>query len=899
MASAQEAVRRLRIEVTANGADKATEQLNANAAAYAANAVAAGGAEKGTSAFETRLASLQRQYDVSNRQQAEYNKLMLQNVSALSATTQAANDNHRAIAESGLQWAEWGNHLRQAGEAALILSPKFRALVLSMRDPALTAARAGIEGAATGIVVATNTVGRGMVELGVKTAQASTALAPFGQSIAMAGASLAAFNPTIASAATNILGRFLPAISLLLRIAGPILLIKDAIGLVFEAWELGGKKLDEYRQIAERAAAVDLSTSYFQRITKGAEAAKVPVEAITKALDNLQRALADKLGGSDLQSRLDASVKVGNFAGNSGVAQFAAANTMEEKYKAIVSLIRQAMDSGQRLAALDIAGKALGPEMVENLRKDHEYLDKINEAAAKVADKQLVSDADVGRAQELQRRYDAAVAILSQRWHPIQDKLTELGIRMQAAWVGIVESVATGFDWAAKLVAKLGEVPEGFWSYLKSGLNVASGVAAALPGPIGAGLSLVTGAASAAISDGTPAASADARDVATNKLAAGLRNLNAVKQAAAEANAVVDRVIKDTSRNPDQKVTEQQADAIDRATNSLRKHIEQQIADAAAMDLGAGAQARLRAEGALAAAVKANDGKITAEQAAEYEKLKVRAEEAADALARARVQSNIKFGRETAFLSAEDVQIAQQLKSIYPDVATALGSVEAQALRTNNAMQQLGSLGQDVNRSFWAEAGQNLRNGVTGWAAWANAGLNALGRIGDKLIQMAADKLWTSAFGGSSGLGGLGGLISGLFGGGGAAASAATGSVGVVGAAGGMVVPTFFHGGGDVGSGGTQRGAFPVSMFHQAPRFHLGTDEVPAILQRGEKVIPKGQNDNSGSRMISVSMPVSVSADGSDGQSVVSAVRSYVNSPEFDAKVISSVTEAKKRRRLS
>jgi hypothetical protein len=35
-----------------------------------------------------------------------------------------------------------------------------------------------------------------------------------------------------------------------------------------------------------------------------------------------------------------------------------------------------------------------------------------------------------------------------------------------------------------------------------------------------------------------------------------------------------------------------------------------------------------------------------------------------------------------------------------------------------------------------------------------SAGLNALGKIADKLMQMAADKLFASAFGGSSG-GGL------------------------------------------------------------------------------------------------------------------------------------------------
>ncbi len=39
-------------------------------------------------------------------------------------------------------------------------------------------------------------------------------------------------------------------------------------------------------------------------------------------------------------------------------------------------------------------------------------------------------------------------------------------------------------------------------------------------------------------------------------------------------------------------------------------------------------------------------------------------------------------------------------------------------------------------------------------------------------------------------------------------------------------------------------------MFMGAPRFHdginLASDEIPAILQRGEKVIPKGESDKHG-----------------------------------------------------
>jgi tape measure domain-containing protein len=57
------------------------------------------------------------------------------------------------------------------------------------------------------------------------------------------------------------------------------------------------------------------------------------------------------------------------------------------------------------------------------------------------------------------------------------------------------------------------------------------------------------------------------------------------------------------------------------------------------------------------------------------------------------------------------------------------------------------------------------------------------------------------------------------------------------------------HGGGEVGRAGAPRFVHP-SYFDDAPRFHAGArlmaDEVPAILQRGEVVLPKGYRDAGG-----------------------------------------------------
>jgi hypothetical protein len=201
-------------------------------------------------------------------------------------------------------------------------------------------------------------------------------------------------------------------------------------------------------------------------------------------------------------------------------------------------------------------------------------------------------------------------------------------------------------------------------------------------------------------------------------------------------------------------------DPFDSQVVSINRHIAAMNADAAAVDQTAGMHAQLRVEAQLLEAAQQRGGTATAAQIAEMKRLGLAANDAATSLAKARVASEIKFGAATALLLPEDVAIARQLKDLYPDVATALGSVQAQAIRANSTIQQMGALGQDVNRSMVVQFGQNIRNGASAWDAFKAAGASALGTIADKLASMAADNLWKSAFGGTSG-----GFFSSLFGG--------------------------------------------------------------------------------------------------------------------------------------
>jgi hypothetical protein len=104
-------------------------------------------------------------------------------------------------------------------------------------------------------------------------------------------------------------------------------------------------------------------------------------------------------------------------------------------------------------------------------------------------------------------------------------------------------------------------------------------------------------------------------------------------------------------------------------------------------------------------------------------------------------------------------------------------------------LRTIKSTGAEVTSSLFKDFRNELQNGATAWDAFKSAGLNALNRVSDKLIDMAANNLWNKALGGSTGGGGLLGILGSLFGGG------SSQPVGVVGGAGDMVVPTFDSGG--------------------------------------------------------------------------------------------------------
>jgi hypothetical protein len=513
-----------------------------------------------------------------------------------------------------------------------------------------------------------------------------------------------------------------------------------------------------------------------------------------------------------------------------------------------------------------------------------------------------LSAEQVQRATELGARLNDAKKTIDDFFR-VQLDLNDAGLKLQAVWVRIVELVAAAVD-------KLNSMPQ--WA-ISMMLGAATGAAVGSVVPvIGTGVGAVAGGvAGVAASWGMGGDSASAsnrlierRDggelnsalgTAYDRLRAGMGSQqNFANRFGGDINALAN-VGKETDKA--KKSTDELRDAYDRASDQVTKNIAVMEANAKAVGLGAAEQEKLRTQAVLTeAAMRSGGTEAVKQHADEIERLSQRAADAAQSLARIQIQNQIGRDRSFAAMSQEDVQIANQLQRIYPDITTALNSQEAQYIRTTNRIRDM----RDAMSDFASGFARDMRNSATATEALGNA----LNRLADKLIDMAVNNLVSNALGGSGG----GGLLGFLGLGGSRPMSLAASGSGTIASSGmGSVLSSLYHTGGIVGETGSGSRYVHPAYFDDAPRYHggglagLAPDEVPAILRRGEPVFPSvaaAAAFGGGSTTVNLTLPIS-SGSSADGADVVKSVRNYVATPEFEAIVIAKVRQAKSERKLS
>jgi len=285
-----------------------------------------------------------------------------------------------------------------------------------------------------------------------------------------------------------------------------------------------------------------------------------------------------------------------------------------------------------------------------------------------------------------------------------------------------------------------------------------------------------------------------------------------------------------------------------------------------------------------------------------------KAQQAANDQIKAAIASGLLDSTNTQQMTAAQNALAKSIEGT-ADAARVAGAALPQFQQALNeagsARRQLDSLaveGMNINRGFFVEIGQSLRSGSSLWNAFADAGLNALGRISDKLMQMAADQLFANAFGGSGG-GGLLGLL-GLGGGGGGIGTMQVGDQ--------LFPKVGFDAGGYTGRGGKYD---PAGIVHRG-EYVFDQDSVARIGLRNLARLHRGYADgglvgaaaSGGASTGTLKVDVGVSVDG-DGnltayvkkvsmQSAADTLGSYVSSPQFVDHVGDAATLASTQRKL-
>lgn len=163
-------------------------------------------------------------------------------------------------------------------------------------------------------------------------------------------------------------------------------------------------------------------------------------------------------------------------------------------------------------------------------------------------------------------------------------------------------------------------------------------------------------------------------------------------------------------------------------------------------------------------------------------------------------------------------------------------------------MQQAQEFGKQVTSTL-ADGFKDLFKGlITGTKSANDAIADLLGKLGDLFLNQAFNMLFSGfGMGGGFGGGGKGGLL------------------------GGMIIPGILHEGGVAGSHGYGHGkAYSPAVWANATRYHTGgiaglqPDEVPAILQKGERVIPRNAmtaaNDNGGTTVVEIRLEEGLTA---------------------------------------
>jgi hypothetical protein len=541
-----------------------------------------------------------------------------------------------------------------------------------------------------------------------------------------------------------------------LGVVGKITLIIGAFKLLGDAVTATKGQLDQITDVANRATSTRFSPEFWQSFVSGAHGAEKEIETFQTALENAFQALKPVVnpdwsvwdnGVQKITAVEDAMrgyrelfTTDQNF---SGFDLFKNATTQDQQVTAVLIYMKQLQDIGQNVAALDLGDKLFGSRFTDKVRTGELSVDQMLDSIRTKSDSAF-SDQITNRAKELNSQLQIAWDTLEKNLHPALETLDNIGLDIKSAWVDIVKLMGE----AASLVGKLTPTAN------TSGVpQILQDQRAQLQNRL----------------------STDVTPIQRTGLQQQLDAINA-KIAPYEASQVPEPPINfsyggsnpipmprrrpDDAPKPPPPDTGAQRDRFEASSDTIEKQTAALKARSAVLGDSTAAQDKARVAAQLtttAMQLNAETGKgqdvVTDEQRKRIDQLANSYEAAALAMQKAQVNSEIKFGQQTAFLTPGDAQIANQLKGIYGnDVPKALNSTEAAALRVNAAFKSIGD-------GFQSALNGPLVDFETGTKSASAALASFAGAFERTLLQMVNQELIVKPL--LSGIGGIFGLSTG------------------------------------------------------------------------------------------------------------------------------------------
>jgi len=529
-------------------------------------------------------------------------------------------------------------------------------------------------------------------------------------------------------------------------LAGKVALAVGAYKLMTAAISGAREQMQQMVEIADKAQNLGVSPAFLQAFT--AEARKLKVEAgeLESALDHAFQATKDKppvdVGewetAGERITTVEHALRVYNetlakASGErlQGLVLFRDAQNQEDKVKAVLAAMIQLDQIGQHAASLDLGERMFGAQIVDRMRQGktsaESMLQTIKEAGANADG--IFSNALVERAKEVDDQLKLAHQRLSTALKPSWDDLASVMMDIKGAWADVIGYIAKAVELSNKLPRIPGmpasstdlDAKRDALAQVNARLN---GTGSGLLGSVNLPPLSIPGIGQ--VYAGTTADLEAHRDRLQKEIAA----LTAGQD---QSGPAVPGQSRGTGPAPTKISTGSNVDKLGSAADSIEKRIAALQAEAAGLDLTTAARERAKVAAQLeTVAMQANaaagkgEGVVTAEQRQRIDEVTEAYGRATEAIEKATVAQSIRRGRQTSLLDPQDVQIAEQLKGLYPDVGTALKSVEASAMRTNEAMRSIGSTMSSSLTSGLADILDGTKSVSAGFADMSRAVVRAL-----------------------------------------------------------------------------------------------------------------------------------------------------------------------------